>query len=37
MRTLAAIILLTLLSGCGGDRFDRYQHPLCEHNRRACR
>jgi len=32
-----AVAVAVLLSGCGGDRFNKYQHPLCEHNRSACR
>jgi hypothetical protein len=34
---LAGICILMLLGGCAGQRFDKYQHPLCDHNRSACR
>jgi hypothetical protein len=34
---VSGLVVLVLLGGCGGDRFNRYQHPLCDHNRSACR
>ena len=34
---VTGLALLLLLGGCGGTRLDKYQHPLCDHNRSACR
>jgi hypothetical protein len=34
---LSLLLIVLMLTGCGGDRFNRYQHPLCDHNRSACR